>query len=87
MPALPRLMCSVACEALYPNTIGADDLAMLLEKPCTEKENTGNLQHTLQRQATQPQSADLQKLAAVKVRRHASARWAKSTTRTNPSLR
>jgi hypothetical protein len=49
MPALPRLMCSVACETLYPSTIRADDLATLLEKPCTEKENTGNLQHTLQR--------------------------------------
>ena len=49
IPALPRLMCSVACEALYPNTIRADDLATLLEKPCREKENTRNLQHTLHR--------------------------------------
>ena len=49
MPAFPRLMCSVACETLYPNTIGAADLAMLLEKPCPEKDNIGNLQHTVQR--------------------------------------
>jgi hypothetical protein len=49
MPTLPRLMCSVACETLYPNTIGAADLAMLLEKPCSENENIGNLQHTIQR--------------------------------------
>jgi hypothetical protein len=49
MPALPRLLCSVACETLYPNTIGAADLAMLLEKPCLTKDNVGNLQHTVQR--------------------------------------
>jgi len=49
MPTLPRLMCSVACETLYPNTIGADGLAMLLEKPCSEKENTINLGHAIQR--------------------------------------
>ena len=49
MPSLPRLMCSVACETLYPNTIGADGLAILLEKPCSEKENISNLQFTIQR--------------------------------------
>ncbi|MDB5310312.1 MAG: hypothetical protein JWO38_4514 [Gemmataceae bacterium] len=49
MPALPRLMCSVACEALYPDTIGAAELATLLEKPRSEKENVGSLQHTLER--------------------------------------
>lgn len=47
MPALPMMMCSVACETLYPNTIGAADLATLLEKPCLEKENISDLQYTL----------------------------------------
>jgi len=47
MPALPRLMCFIACETLYPNTIGAADLTMLLEKPCSVKENISNLQHTI----------------------------------------
>lgn len=49
MPALPRMMCAVACEALYPNIIGAEDLALLLAKPCLEKENISNLQFTIQR--------------------------------------
>jgi len=47
MPEFPRLMCSVACETLYPNTIGATGLALLLEKPCKEKENKNSLGHHL----------------------------------------
>jgi len=58
MPALPSLMCSVACETLYPNTIVAADLAMLLEKPCLKKENIGNLQHTIKRHLEEQLTAE-----------------------------
>ncbi len=48
-PALTNEMRSVACEALFPDTIGATDIALLLEKPDVRDEHSGGLQHAIQR--------------------------------------
>lgn len=48
-PALTNQMRYLACEALFPDTIGAADIALLLEKPDLRDEHSGNLQHTIQR--------------------------------------
>ena len=48
-PALTNQMRSVACEALYPDTIGAADIALLLEKPDLRDEDSRSLQHAIQR--------------------------------------
>ena len=48
-PAVSDLMRSLACEMLYPNTIGAADIAVLLEKPRSREEHPGNLQHAIER--------------------------------------
>lgn len=48
-PALTNQMRSVACEALFPDTIGAADIALLLEKPDVRDEHSGSLQHAIQR--------------------------------------
>lgn len=47
-PAITNRMRSVACEALYPNVIGAAGVALLLEKPDLRDEHPGPLQHGLQ---------------------------------------
>jgi hypothetical protein len=47
-PVLTNRMRSVACEALYPNMIGAADVALFLEKPDLRDEHPGSLQHGLQ---------------------------------------
>ena len=47
-PALTNQMRSVACEALYPDTIGPAEVALLLEKPQLREEHSGSLQHALQ---------------------------------------
>ncbi len=48
-PALTNEMRSVACEALYPGTIGPAEIALLLEKPGLREEHPGSLQHAIQR--------------------------------------
>jgi len=48
-PALTNQMRSVACEALFPDTIGPADIALLLEKPDLRYEHSGSLQHAIQR--------------------------------------
>jgi len=48
-PALTNQMRSVACEALYPGTIGPVEIALLLEKPEMREEHPGSLQHAIQR--------------------------------------
>ena len=48
-PALTNQMRSVACEALYPGTIGPSEIALLLEKPGLREEHFGRLQHAVQR--------------------------------------
>ena len=45
---LTNQMRSVACEALFPDTIGPADIALLLEKPDMREEHFGSLQHGLQ---------------------------------------
>jgi len=49
VPTINNLMRSLACEMLYPNTIGPDDIAVLLEKPSSREEHPGNLQHAIER--------------------------------------
>ena len=48
-PALTNQMRSVACEALFPDTIGSADIALLLEKPDVRDEHSGSLQHAIER--------------------------------------
>lgn len=48
-PAITNAMRSLACDTLYPNTIGPADIALLLEKPSPRKEHPGSLQHAIER--------------------------------------
>jgi len=48
-PAITNQMRSLACETLYPNTIGAADMAVLLEKPSLREEHPGSLKYAIQR--------------------------------------
>jgi len=48
-PAITNLTRSLACETLYPNTIGPADIAVLLEKPSPWEEHPGGVQHAIER--------------------------------------
>jgi hypothetical protein len=49
IPALTNQLRALACETLYPGTIGPVDIAMLLEKPSLREETPGSLQHAIER--------------------------------------
>lgn len=57
-PALTNQMRTVACESLFPDTIGAADLALLLEKPDVREEHFGSLQHAIERLVEERLTAD-----------------------------
>jgi len=68
-PTLPGPMCSLACTTLYPTTIGAAELGVLLEKPCSAAASFSNLKYTLTDHLQEKLASDDASLLAVELNR------------------